>query len=126
MSRKQLKPLNGKVVLGVGRRGKISCVGGCLDAHRIVLEDVIINDEIEIDHVWIDPKKGIPSKKGEYIAFKATVVSYTGVDDDGRYIEKFGLRKLRHISVNKSRQKALMETKDKYSKELAQAKECKN
>lgn len=118
MQREWLRPLDGQKVLVCGRRGRISCIGGCTDAYRIVLEDIEIDGAGKLDHAWVKPKKGLQAKKGEWVAFRATVSKYIGLDENGNHVEKFGFKKLRHICVAKTKEEAMDElrTRDHHQK----------
>lgn len=111
MTREELRPYMGKKVLVSGIRDKVIDESEKISKPKMVIREVLVeNEDNLIDHVWVDVPKNMKAKKGEHVAFMATVEEYTSMDKDGNIVRKLGLFNPRHFKEGKSRNHAIAKT----------------
>lgn len=76
--------------------GKTSVKKGEPDNFVVCLCDIEYKGELIKDHAWVNKRDNFP-RKGCRIEFRANVVEYLSIDDDGNHVMKVGLKKLRYI-----------------------------
>ena len=67
---------------------------------RVLLNDVIVNGEVFRDHTWVEYKEPMGKlESGDFISFNASYHTFVGLDEDNKYIQKKGFKKINNLRI---------------------------